>query len=80
MTAIKRAYDPSVLSSKIQSMKLSDKDLVELTKKADPEGVGISLMTGRRIKKGENIKLEILCLVTYALGITPESTFKKVTK
>jgi len=78
MAAILREYDPSVLAKKIIESKLTDKQLTNLGKSKDPEGKGVSLMTWRRLKEGRNVKIDVLCFCCYCMGITPESTFRKV--
>ncbi len=78
MAALMRKYDPSVIANKLEKMNISDKDFRQLVMSKDPEGKGLSLTTCRKAKDGQNLKVQTICLICYAIGITPESTFVKL--
>lgn len=78
MAVLMRKYDPSVIANRLEKMGISDKDFRQLVMSKDPEGKGLSLTTCRKAKAGENLKVQTICLVCFAIGITPESTFIKL--
>lgn len=77
MAVIRRKYDPSVISKRVEKLGLTDREFRELVIKNDPEGKGLSLTTCRKAKAGGNLTPQTICLICFSLGITPESTFVK---
>ena len=68
-------FTVELLIKRRKQAKLSYRKLSELTKKIDPNGVGVSTMTCHRLEAGLKPSVDSLLLLCDALAISTKSLF-----
>lgn len=71
-------FSPELINKRIESTKITLREIQERTALIDHQGKGVHFMTIQRMLNGADPKASTISLVCAALGISPRSCFEKV--
>ncbi len=75
------SFNTDLIIARQKQMNISFNKLSAMTKKIDPEGKGVSIMTASRMgTKGYNPKVKTVILICVALDMSPKSCFTSCEK